>query len=90
MNKHILISKSIVQITPEMAEELLSKNKNTRRLDKAWAHEFALRILEGSFELRQDGIHLDSEGNLINGQHRLSGILEAKKTVSMYVSVWKC
>lgn len=87
-SRHIEVT--LQDVTPEMAAELLARNRNTRRLDPAWVHELSLRILEGSFELRKDGIDLDIEGNLINGQHRLSAIIEAGKTVPIYVHVWEC
>ena len=84
------IGMTLQDMTPERAGELLARNRNIRRIDPAWVHELALRILEGSFELRKDGIDLDIEGNLINGQHRLSAIIESGKTVPMYVHVWEC
>ncbi len=90
MKKIRRIEVTLQDMTPEKAEEFLSRNRNTRRLDPAWVHELSLRILEGSFELRKDGIDLDVEGNLINGQHRLSAIIESGKTVPMYVHVWEC
>ena len=66
-----------VLITPEMATELLSRNRNIRSMSKGWVRFFVLLLELGEFVVTPDGICLDGDGDLINGQHRLQAIVDS-------------
>jgi hypothetical protein len=62
-------------VTPEMAQEWLSKNPQNRHLSQDRAKELATDMLGGRWNgENRHGIMLDKDGNLIDGQHRLTAI----------------
>lgn len=79
----------LVDITPEIARSYLNHNGHNRPIRKFWVRELALRMKEGSFETRRDGLLIDENGNLLNGQHRLSAVIESGSTVKMWVQTKK-
>lgn len=76
----------LVDITPDIARKYLEHNDHNRPLRKFWVHELALRMKEGAFETRRDGLLIDECGNLLNGQHRLSAIIESGCVTKMWVT----
>lgn len=64
----------IVRMTPEKASELLKKNKSNRPLNKANLDAFIRILEEGEWRPTHQGIGVDWNGNLIDGQHRLMAI----------------
>lgn len=77
----------IVDITPEMANAWLEKNMpNNRRLNTANIRKYARIMHAGGWELTHQGIAFDTDGNLIDGQHRLSAIVMANVPVTMMVT----
>jgi hypothetical protein len=63
------------QITPEKARDLLSRNKKNRKLRKHTVNSFARDMRMGKWLATHQGIGLDSDGNLVDGQHTLSGVV---------------
>lgn len=94
---------TIETITPERARELLASHLlksgdvfdpmkkqhaiGQRAYDPEKAQHFARLMQNGQFGLTHQGIAIDTDGNLIDGQHRLAGIIISGKTVQMNVSV---
>ena len=70
-----------VQMTPEMAEMFLAKNTNNRPVRKYRINEFIDIINSGEWKLTHQGIGVDVNGVLLDGQHRLEAIKRAGKTV---------
>lgn len=64
-------------ITPEIAAEMLATNENNRDLRKSVVDSLAFVMKQGRFELSPQGIAFDKDGKLIDGQHRLSAIVES-------------
>ena len=64
----------IVDITPEMAREYLEKNSHNRRLSERSVRNLATAIKNGEWQVNGEAIKVDKEGNLLDGQHRLSAI----------------
>lgn len=62
-------------VTPELAAEWLSTNLNNRDLRKERVTRLAGILVRGEWECSQDGIGFDTNGKLLNGQHRLVAIL---------------
>lgn len=58
-------------ITPEVAALLLKNNSKNRALRKAWVKELAGRMKRGEWRFTHQGIAIDSEGVILDGQHRL-------------------
>lgn len=76
----------LVLITPQMAKATLEHNAKNRRLNPVRVDEFAKIIKDGRWQLTHQGIALDDEGNIIDGQHRLAGIVKANCSVWSLVS----
>lgn len=74
-----------VLVTPECASRALSYNVKNRLVRKNWVAELVKRIADGRFvDSHPHGI-IFSVSRLIDGQHRLMAILQAKKNVVMRV-----
>lgn len=77
---------NIYDITPAEAARWLKKNKNNRPIRKERVHAYAADMKHGNWNLNTDPISFDSDGNLLNGQHRLSAVIEADATIQMLVA----
>lgn len=73
-------------ITPEIAKKLLEKNHSNRKLRKMVVDTYAEDIKDGRWELTHQGIAFDKNGDLVDGQHRLSAIVQAGIAVPMVVA----
>lgn len=76
---------SQVLVTPELAREWLKHNIGNRKLRKALVRRYALIMKRGNWMLTPEGIIFDSNGDLIQGQHRLSAVSETEAPVWMMV-----
>jgi hypothetical protein len=68
---------SIVRVTPELAKEWLDANTRNRPLNKRHVGHMADVITAGDMVLNGETIIFDSNGVLLNGQHRLWGCIES-------------
>lgn len=76
----------IISVTPEMAAEWLATNaSNNRKKSKMLVNQYARDMIAGRWEITGETIKFDTTGRLIDGQHRLSAVVESKKTVNMAV-----
>ncbi|MET9546552.1 hypothetical protein ABZY36_14745 [Streptomyces sp. NPDC006627] len=78
----------LIQVTPEIAEELLSRAVVNRRLDWGQVAFLADSITRKEWQLTHQGIALDGPldtGFLLDGQHRLNAIVKAGTPVPLYV-----
>ena len=73
-------------ITPELAAEWLERNKVNREWRPHRTAEYARIMQAGAWILTHQGILLDVDGNLVDGQHRLTAIVDTGITVKMMVS----
>ena len=62
----------IIEITPEMAQRYLERNTHNRRLSERSVRELVTAIKNDEWQVNGEAIKVDEEGNLIDGQHRLS------------------
>lgn len=88
-SKFALPSKAmIVEITPEMAADWLD-NRNiglkNRTISRVVAGRYAEAMRRGEWTLTHQGIAFDTEGWLLDGQHRLQGIANSGVTVTVWV-----
>lgn len=81
------ISMTIETITPEKAKKYLAKNLKTNRpINPSSVKLFAELMKSKQFPLTHQGLAFDSTGKLIDGQNRLSAIIESVCTVTMMVT----
>lgn len=76
-----------IHVTPALAAEWLTKNTdNYRKLRPAKVRELINALKQGTWKLTHQGIAFDVEGKLIDGQHRLTAIVESGVSADMFVS----
>lgn len=75
----------ILTITPEMAKEMLRSNKSNRKLRNHIVKMYAKQMVDGDWHLTGQGITFGIDGQLLDGQHRLSAIIYADVPVKMLV-----
>ena len=75
----------VIEITPATATRWLDANEGNRRLDWNYIAQLARDMKAGQFACTHQGIAFDTQGRLIDGQHRLWAILEAEIPVRMRV-----
>lgn len=87
LNRHIQTSKfrrvSLVGITvtPDLAKEMLARNEGNRVKRVAHVGALAQAIKSGDWIETGDTIKFDTNGRLLDGQHRLSAIIQANTSV---------
>ena len=89
--QHKIMHAEFVLITPDMAREWISKNTDiNRNLSRVKIDRFKAKILGGEWiDASPEPIAFDWDGHLVNGQHRLHGIVAAGKSVRALV-VYDC
>lgn len=76
----------VIKVTPELAEEWLSKNISRNRTVRSMdVSRYARDMRTGRWELNPQGIIFNESGNLMDGQHRLWAVIEADTAVDMVV-----
>lgn len=73
-------------ITPERAKALLQTNPRNRKVNKFYVDAITKDILNGKYEETHQSIAIDKNGNLVDGHHRLTGIVNAGVPVRMQVT----
>lgn len=77
---------AIEEITPETAKQWLGLNHKNRHLSDPVVNRLAGIIRRDEWMADStDGIGLDTDGGVINGQHRLAAVIEADKTIEALV-----
>lgn len=71
----------IVTITPKIAAEMLSRNRNVRAINETHVNRLAEMMLASRWWLNGESIKFDIEGQLIDGQHRLSAVVKSGVTI---------
>jgi len=83
--QHIL-KEEVILVTPQIAEQLLSTNYTNRPINKELVEKFKETMKTGKWKLHKPGIELTCDGKLLNGQHRLTAIIESGCTVEMWIT----
>lgn len=73
-------------VTPEIAEDFLSRNTHNRPVRAAHVAELAHDMRLGRWRLTHQGIAFDVHGRLADGQHRLLAVVMAGVAVRMLVT----
>jgi hypothetical protein len=75
----------VITITPQMASEMLMRNKLNRRINQVRLNHYAAMITNGDWQLNGESIKFDNSGNLIDGQHRLNAIIKSNIPINTVV-----
>ena len=71
-----MVITKIETITPAMAMELLKKNHNNRPIQRRSVERFKQALTKGTYQLNGDTIRVDEDGNVLDGQNRLTACVE--------------
>lgn len=72
-----------VVVTPAIAKVLLEKNTENRNVKPRHVHELAWQMTNGAWALNPNPVSFDTDGNLIDGQHRLLAVVASGASVPM-------
>lgn len=79
------ITVAVEVITPSVAKQMLEGNVDNRKLRKFRVEQYADAIKRGLWDIQNDAITISKTGKLLNGQHRLTAIVEANTSVQCLV-----
>lgn len=81
------LKSEIMTMTPESAREILDRtNRHNRPLNPNTVDNYSKVIKEGRWRTTHQGIAFDSNGALIDGQHRLAAIAQSGVPVEIMVT----
>lgn len=83
--QHDGIDYRITLLTPALARELLGRNTHNRRVRKNNLALLTSAIRGGEWRYDGSPIRIDSDGNLIDGQHRCLAVIAADKPVHVLI-----
>lgn len=67
----------ILTVTPKMAINFLKRNKNNRKVSKQTVTKYKFQMNKGQWLLSPDGLSFDTNGDVLNGQHRLHAVVDS-------------
>lgn len=73
-------------VTPELAASWLESNTQNRSMSKVTVERYANDMKNGNWALNHQGIAFDSDGVLVDGQHRLQAVVKSSTQVKMAVT----
>lgn len=76
---------SFVNVTPELANRWLKGNVKNRKLRRQDLNRYKRDMVAGNWRLDGAPVRFSPDGCLLDGQHRLTAIVETKLTVPMLV-----
>lgn len=76
----------IIDITPQMAADILKSNESNRPFSKSLAKKYAKQMSKGEWYVTGQGISLASDGQVLDGQHRLQAVIEYNSPVKMMIA----
>lgn len=72
---------NVVDLTPEMASDLLSRNEHNRKFSKANYGTVRRAIQNGEWMLNGEAIKISRNGYILDGQHRCRAVVETGVTI---------
>lgn len=78
-------SAEIITVTPAMAKEWLTRNTNNRNLRKRDIFNYARDMAAGQWLMNGESVKFSTDGQLLDGQHRLHAVIQAGVSVPMLV-----
>jgi len=88
MRKSDYVRHDFMPITPDLAEKWLAKNIGfNRKLSETTVEKYVSEIIRDAWNERSgETIKFDADGNLIDGQHRLTALVKTGRTLWMSVA----
>ena len=80
-----LVTAEFMEIGPQKAADFLLKNISNRRIDKTRVAKYVYEMTNGQWRFNGDAIRFDVNGNLIDGQHRLTAIIKTGRSFCFLV-----
>lgn len=77
---------NLEHITPDRAAELLARNTHNRPISRPYVREIMRELEEGRWKVTHQGVALSDDGQLLDGQHRLTAIVESGIAADMLVA----
>jgi len=74
-----------VNVTPELAQEWLARNKCNRTISEGYVNSLIKDMREGKWVINGNTICFSKEGELLDGQHRLTAIAKSGIPQDVYV-----
>lgn len=74
-----------ITITPQKASLLLKNNTRNRPVSEHRVNQYAQDMETGNWKLNGETIKLDTNGVILDGQHRLHACIKANKSFSTYI-----
>lgn len=84
-SKNTTVQSEVMIVTPEEAQAWLGANHKNRRIRSVGVSAYAKDMAAGRWTLNGESIKIDKHGNLVDGQHRLSAVIESDSPVEMLV-----
>lgn len=75
------------QITPRAAKEMLKKNRCNRNIIAAHVDFLSKEMTNGDFKPTHQGLAVNQDGYLLDGQHRLLAVIKSNVTITTPVAV---
>lgn len=76
----------LVMVTPAMATQWLEKNTANRNIRQATVNKYARDMANGNWRLTAEPVKFAVGDRLLDGQHRLWGVVEADTIVPLFVA----
>lgn len=76
---------AVCKIGPKEAAELLKRNTKNRKISQSKVERLAREMDSGEWYANSDGVGIDTQGVLTNGQHTLLGVVKSGKTIPLLV-----
>ena len=77
----------ITEVSPDLARQWLATNRDNRTLRATHVAALADDIASGRWKVTHQGICFAASGRLLDGQHRLRGIIKAKRPAILSVFI---
>lgn len=79
------VTATVAVVDPSTAQRWLQANKVNRNPRTAKVEQYARDMAAGNWRLTGEAVQFDRDGNLIDGQHRLSAVVLSGATVRLFV-----
>lgn len=76
----------IIEVTPEMASEMLRKNEGNRKITPSASNFLVKQMQQGKWRFTADAIQFSDTGRLLDGQHRLDAVVKSGTTQKFLVA----
>lgn len=75
----------VVMVTPAIATKWLEGNTHNRPIYQSVVERYARDMTKGNWRVTHQGVAFNTNGTLVDGQHRLWAIIESGKTIALLV-----